>query len=59
MRFACWRNKAVQFELGWNNNAGEFFFFYSENEKLHADGEIFAAMMPEHLKTRWVLKVEA
>lgn len=52
-------SEAVQFELGWNNNAGEFFLFYNENEKLRTDGERFAAMMPECLKTRWVVNVEA
>lgn len=49
---------AVQFELGWNNGVGEFFFFHNGNERLGSDGETFASMMPEHMKTRWTVKVQ-
>lgn len=48
---------AVQFELGWNNGKGEFFFFHNGNEKLLADGKAFAAMMPESLKACWSVSV--
>ena len=50
---------AVQFELGWNKGVGEFFFFHNENEKLRTDGETFANLMPEALKDRWTVKVQA
>ena len=50
---------AVQFELGFNNGVGEFFFFHNENEKLRIDGEAFAALLPEELKDRWTVKVQA
>lgn len=49
----------VHFELGFNSGAGEFFFFHNDDEKLRADGEIFAAMLPEELKDRWTVKVQA
>lgn len=48
---------AVQFELGWNQGKGEFFFFHNGNEKLLSDGQAFAAMMPEEMKLRWSVTV--
>lgn len=48
----------VQFELGWNSGRGEIFFFYNGDEKLLADAEEFAAMMPEGLKDRWTLNIQ-
>lgn len=48
---------AVQFELGWNNGKGEFFFFHNGNEKLLADGGVFASLMPEEIKSRWSVMV--
>ena len=49
----------VHFELGFNNGVGEFFFFHNVDEKLRADAEAFAAMLPEALKDRWTVKVQA
>lgn len=50
--------EAVQFQLGWNEGAGEFFFFHSNHKKLMADGEAFGKMMPEDLQERWTFKLE-
>lgn len=50
---------AVQFQLGWNDGTGEFFLFHNDNEKLYADAEIFASQMPEELKKRWTMKIQA
>lgn len=48
---------AVQFEMGWNHGKGEIFFFHNGNEKLRADGQAFADMMPEEMKCRWSVTV--
>ena len=49
----------VHFELGFNNGQGEIFLFHNEDEKLRADYETFAAMLPEELQNRWIVKVQA
>ena len=49
----------VHFELGFNNGVGEFFLFHHGDEKHQADCESLAAMLPEELKTRWTVKVQA
>lgn len=51
-------SQAIQFQLGWNDGAGEFFFFHSGHKKLMADGETFGRMMSEDLRSRWTFKLE-
>lgn len=49
----------VHFELGFNNGLGEVFLFHNEDEKLRSDYETFANLLPEELKDRWTVKVQA
>ena len=46
-------------ELGFNNGQGEIFLFHNDDEQFRTDYEAFAAMLPEELKTRWTVKVQA
>ncbi len=50
--------QAIQFQLGWNEGAGEFFFYHSGHKKLMADGETLGNMMPEALRERWAYKLQ-
>lgn len=45
--------KDIQFQLGFNEGMGEFFFYHADHEKLRADGEVFGRMMPESLREHW------
>ena len=49
----------VHFELGYNNGQGEIFLFHKDDEQFRTDYETFAAMLPEELKDRWTVKVQA
>lgn len=50
--------EAIQFQLGWNEGRGEFFFYHAGHKKLMTDGEALGNMMPEDLKQRWSYKLE-
>lgn len=50
--------QAIQFQLGWNEGAGEFFFFHNNHAKLRADGEALGKLMPEELSQRWTFRLE-
>lgn len=50
--------KELEFQLGFNNGKGEFFFFYLGNKYLLRDGGILGEMMPEELKERWTFILE-
>lgn len=45
--------KEIEFQLGFNDGKGEFFFFDLNNKNLNRDAKRFAALMPEELKNRW------
>jgi len=45
--------KELEFQLGFNNGKGEFFFFHFGDKNLVRDAEALASMMPETLKDRW------
>ena len=49
----------IHFELGFNNGQGEIFLFHTDDEQFRTDYEAFAAMLPEELKPRWTVKVQA
>ena len=50
--------KELEFQLGFNEGKGEFFFFHFGNKYLMRDGERLAEMMPEGLRGRWTVILE-
>ena len=50
--------KELEFQLGFNDGKGEFFFFHFGNKHLMRDGERLAGMMPEGLRGRWTVILE-
>ena len=48
----------LEFQLGYNNGVGEFFFFHFGKKDLARDGEILGKMMPPDLAKRWKLILE-
>ena len=50
--------KELEFQLGFNEGKGEFFFFHFGNKHLMRDGERLAEMMPDDLKARWAVILE-
>ena len=51
--------KELEFQMGYNNGVGEFFFFHLGNKYLMRDGETLGSMMPEKLKGNWKFIIEA
>ena len=45
--------KELEFQLGFNNGKGEFFFFHFGDKNLVRDAETLEGLMPETLKERW------
>lgn len=50
--------KELEFQLGYNQEQGEFFFFHMGNRNLIRDGKALSAMMPEALRPRWLFLLE-
>lgn len=50
--------KELEFQLGFNEGKGEFFFFHFGNKHLMRDGQSLAEMMPEGLRGRWTVVLE-
>lgn len=50
--------KELEFQLGFNQGKGEFFFFHFGNKDLVRDAETLADLMPTELKQRWVFIAE-
>jgi hypothetical protein len=50
--------REIEFQLGFNNGKGEFFFFHFGNKHLMRDGQALADMMPEALRGRWTVILE-
>lgn len=50
--------KELEFQLGFNDGKGEFFFFHFGNKNLLRDGQALAEMMPDGLKARWTVILE-
>ena len=51
--------KELEFQLGFNDGKGEFFFFHLGDKNLIRDGKTFGKMMPESLMERWTYILEA
>ena len=45
--------KELEFQLGYNNGVGEFFFFHFGNKNLIADAQRLESMMPDALRENW------
>ena len=50
--------KELEFQLGFNDGKGEFFFFHLGNRNLLRDGETLKNMMPASLAERWTFIIE-
>ena len=50
--------KSIEFQLGFNNGQGEFFFFDLKNKYLNRDAHKLSNLMPDKLKERWVFIIE-
>ena len=48
----------LEFQLGYNNGVGEFFFFHFGKKDLVRDGETLGKMMPSEIAKRWKLILE-
>ena len=43
----------LEFQLGYNNEVGEFFFFHFGKKELIRDGETRGKLMPAEIAKRW------
>ena len=43
----------LEFQLGYNNEVGEFFFFHFGKKELIRDGETLGKLMPAEIAKRW------
>lgn len=50
--------KEIEFQLGFHEGKGEFFFFYMGNKNLKRDAEVLKSMMASKLKERWTFIIE-
>ncbi len=50
--------KELEFQLGYNDGKGEFFFFHMGNRNLIRDAEILKSMMPASLAEHWTFLSE-
>lgn len=50
--------KELEFQIGYNDGVGEFFFFHFGNKALKRDAEKLAELMPEKISGRWNIILE-
>lgn len=48
----------LEFQLGYNDDVGEFFFFHLGQKELIRDGETLGKMMPEKIAKKWKFILE-
>lgn len=48
----------LEFQLGYNNGVGEFFFFHFGKKELARDGEALGKMMPPEIAKNWKFILE-
>ena len=51
--------KELEFQLGYNDGIGEFFFFHFNDKNLKRDAEVFKNMIPEKLSGTWTVILDA
>lgn len=49
----------LEFQLGYNDGIGEFFFFHFNDKQLKKDAEAFKDLLPENLAKKWTVILEA
>ncbi|MBQ8381684.1 MAG: hypothetical protein IJX47_00585 [Clostridia bacterium] len=49
----------IEFQLGYNDGTGEFFFFHLGDPNLLRDGKTLGDMMPDELREHWTFILEA
>ena len=50
--------KELEFQLGYNDVIGEFFFFHFGNKNLISDAQKLKELMPESLRKNWTFTAE-
>ncbi len=55
--FACYHVE-IEFQLGYNDGRGEFFFYDLHKRALRKDAEKMATLMPDKLKNNWTFIIE-
>ncbi len=50
--------RELEFQLGFNQGKGEFFFFHFGNKNLRRDADVLASLMPKDLAERWTFIAE-
>ena len=50
--------KELEFQLGYNDEKGEFFFFHFGDKNLIKDADTLAKMMPKSISERWTFIAE-
>ena len=50
--------KELEFQLGYNEGKGEFFFFHFGNKNLIKDADALARMMPKNISEHWTFIAE-
>ena len=50
--------RELEFQLGFNNGKGEFFFFHFGDKNLKRDAAILGGMMPANIAERWTFIAE-
>ena len=50
--------KELEFQLGYNNGVGEFFFLHFGNRNLISDAQKLKELMPESLRKNWTFIAE-
>lgn len=48
----------LEFQLGYNNGVGEFFFFHFGKKELIQDAQTLGKMMPPTIANRWQFILE-
>lgn len=51
--------KELEFQLGYNDGVGEFFFFHFNDKNLMRDAETFKNMIPAKLSENWTIITDA
>ena len=50
--------KELEFQLGYNQEKGEFYFFHFGNKNLMKDADTLAQMMPKNISEHWTFIAE-
>ncbi|MBQ8287471.1 MAG: hypothetical protein IJX76_01720 [Clostridia bacterium] len=48
----------IEFQFGYNDGVGEFFFFHMGDKNLLRDGKTLGELMPDALRAHWIFILE-